>query len=168
MYQIGWSQKCLCLILVETIQKCDNLLWTFLISWKVLQQKLQRLACWEIRFCCRDSNGVADGLYGLAPPTMTFFKEMLTTAIHNTYLDDLRTVCAYNRKFAPTQVVAHPSTSTGIYHHHLQPSLLYNFLSPYPDLSHHSQTFPTAPTQLHPNVDGSLDQLEAAQTAHHL
>lgn len=86
------------------------------------------------------SNRVVDALSRIAPPTLAFFRGMLPEHIHSVYLDDLRSVCAYNRKFATSS--NSPSTSSSSPHHpqQLHHLPIYNFLPPHLDLSAHQPT----------------------------
>lgn len=77
-----------CLILIETLQCCGNLPWSFMTNWEILLKKLDLLLWWEIRFCRSDANKVANTLSRIAPPLMTVFKDRLPP-VQETYLEDI-------------------------------------------------------------------------------
>lgn len=79
-----------CLVLIESLAACQGLPYMFMENWRILLQKLKQLHTWQVRFCRRTSNQVADELSKLAPPLPAIFTGTLPPTIHDFYLEDMR------------------------------------------------------------------------------
>lgn len=62
-----------CLVLVENLRSMDNIQWDCMPTWKKLLESPSHLDKWEINFCRRSQNEVADMLAKSPPPIFAVF-----------------------------------------------------------------------------------------------
>lgn len=79
-----------CLILVENLQKAGTLPWDFMTWWRKLLDILLAFEEWEIKFCRRSENQVADNLSKYIHLVLRTFRDFIPPPAKQIYLEERR------------------------------------------------------------------------------
>lgn len=78
--------ECDCLVIVKNLEKLGNLQsWAITTSWKELLDTLEKFDNWEVKFCRRTENRIADILAKIAYPILAVFSTAIPLEIREVY-----------------------------------------------------------------------------------